>query len=230
MDGNSFFFFDNQGDTGIYDTPPGKSSIDHWSNSIHQSAKDIQRLVNMDLDGHYRVLETSRFLEQYLPLKWTGSPDLLHKITKKYPQTFEKESKMYEPLVDAAHAILDACPPELPIRYSWMTRPNHAPKYLLEPDSISLIRPDAVCVLGDQRPLRLLEKAIEAFGAHTSSREEARLNVSRTGPSQISDRLIDTHEHSWSNLHGPSRQTVPTLCETPMQHASHRSSRPTKLR
>ncbi|KAH8087132.1 hypothetical protein BXZ70DRAFT_994627 [Cristinia sonorae] len=127
-----------------------------------QTAAEVEQLINREMGEGIHVASPDDFLKTFLPLP-DGDKTIGHlteKYGKKYLQTFglphgdATESVLYGMLVNAANAILGCCTGN--VHSHWVSRPNTTPKS--KDKSTAQLRPDAGCVLGDQRAyFRVLE-------------------------------------------------------------------------
>jgi len=132
-------------------------------------------MVERDLVGNVRLASTDEFLQKLLPMRSDEVLTLSQAVKPEgfLPKDAKKESDLYTPLTQTANRILACYSGALEIHSYWATRPDHSPKHLEDDDTIALLRPDAVCVLGDIRPLLRAREQIDAFKSALKTKSKA---------------------------------------------------------
>ncbi|KAH8087144.1 hypothetical protein BXZ70DRAFT_899761 [Cristinia sonorae] len=153
---------------------PTRPSILGMTRQGVQTAAEVEQLVNREMGEGIHVASPDDFLKTFLPLP--DGDKTIGQLTGKYGSEYLKtfglphgdatESVLYGMLVEAANAILGCCAGN--VHSYWVSRPNTTPKS--KDKSTAQLRPDAGCVLGDQRayfrPKAWVESVLAYADAH----------------------------------------------------------------
>lgn len=134
------------------DTPPKAGLVVSTSMSRH-TVEEVTKLVESELVGNAHLAGTSDFLRALLPISETAATSVAKALKglRSFPgakgDPIKAEKDLYKPFVDVANEIMRSYSTAkgLKTRSVWKEDANNAPKN--SDESISLIRPDAVCVL-----------------------------------------------------------------------------------
>ncbi|TFY81315.1 hypothetical protein EWM64_g2696 [Hericium alpestre] len=127
--------------------------------------EDVAKMVQEELSNNAYVADTDAFLNRVLPVDSTHVASVLRHLNRfspswnSVPPSPTKEKNLYQPFVDTAAAVVEACRAlriKLEIDHAyWIARPDDAPRS--RDEFAPLIRPDVAMVLGNDDVQSLLD-------------------------------------------------------------------------